>query len=131
MQLKDVARRLPPEVWTVFEPALPPVVWKGNGRPPIGNDRVLHVLLYVLVAGIAWDMLPLGFCSAKTVRRRLTCWLELAVFHQAWARLAARYERLAGINWDQVLIDGAKRPAKKGASRPARARSTAASAART
>jgi transposase len=132
MQLNDVARRLPAEVWAVFEPVLPPVVWKGNGRPPIGNDRVLHALLYVLVSGVGWDLLPNPpFPSGKTVRRRLRVWLELDVFRATWAQLAARYQRLRGINWDQVLIDGCKRPAKKGARRRARAPWTAASAART
>ena len=37
----------------------------------------------------------------------------------AWARLAERYQRLQGINWDQVLLDGSKKPSKKGAKRPA------------
>ena len=34
MELKDVAKRLPEDIWEVFEPLLPPVVWCGNGRPP-------------------------------------------------------------------------------------------------
>lgn len=122
MQLKDIARRLPEEVWAVFEPILPPVVWCGNGRPPKGNRECFHALLYAPVSGIPWEMLPLGFPSSQTVRRRLKPWLELDTFHTAWRQLAERYERLHGINWDQVLIDGSKEPAKKGAKRPARRR---------
>ena len=72
MRLRDVARGLPPEVWAAFAPVLPVVVWCGNGRPPVGNERVLHALLYVLVSGIGWDLLPWpAFPSARTVRRRL------------------------------------------------------------
>ena len=122
MQLSDFARGVPDEVWAVFEPVLPAVVWQGNGRPSIDNRRVLHALLYVLAAGIAWDMLPPCFPSAKTVKRRLKRWLELDLFRDTWATLAQRYERLHGINWDQVLLDGSKKPSKKGASRPAPAR---------
>ena len=122
MQLSDFARGVPDEVWVEFEPALPAVVWQGNGRPPIDNRRVLHALLYVLAAGVAWDMLPPCFPSTKTVKRRLKRWLDLDVFRDVWGRLARRYEALHGINWDQVLLDGSKKPSKKGAKRPAPAR---------
>lgn len=63
-------------------------------------------------------MLPPCFPSYKTVQRRLALWLELDAFRLAWRQLAQRYEALQGINWDEVLLDGSKKPAKKGASRP-------------
>lgn len=130
MQLKDIARRLPGEIWAVFEPILPPVIWCGVGRPPKGNRECFHALLYVLASGIPWEMLPLGFPSSKTVQRRLKRWLERDAFHTAWRQLAERYERLNGINWDQVLLDGSKKPSKKGGNRQGLRRSTGASAAR-
>jgi transposase len=58
MQLKDIAKRLPEDIWRVFEPLLPPVVWCGNGRPPKSNQECLHGLFYVLVSGISWELLP-------------------------------------------------------------------------
>lgn len=79
--------------------------------------------MYVLVTGIPWEMLPVGFPSYKTGQRRLQRWLALAVFHQAWQQLAERYQVLQGINWDQVLLDGSKKPAKKGGNRPGPRRS--------
>ena len=130
MELKDIARGVPEEIWTVFEPILPPVVWCGSGRPPKGNRECFHALLYVLVSGISWELLPRGFPSYKTVQRRLKRWLERDAFRTAWRQLAARYEQRHGINWDQVLIDGSKKPSKKGVNRPAPRRSTGASAAR-
>ena len=130
MELKDIARGVPEEIWTVFEPILPPVVWCGNGRPPKGNRECFHALLYVLVGGISWELLPRGFPSYKTVQRRLKIWLRLAVFRIAWERLGERYQRLQGINWDQILLDGSKKPSKKGVNRPARRRWTGARAAR-
>ena len=54
MELKDIARKLPEEIWEVFEPLLPKVVWVGNGRPPCSNRDCLHGVLYVLVTGIPW-----------------------------------------------------------------------------
>ncbi len=115
MQLTDFVDGVPDDVWAVFEPVLPPVVYQGVGRPPKGNRECLHALLYVLAAGIGWEFLPKSFPSYKTVQRRLTRWLARDCFHTAWAQLAQRYVRLHGINWDQVLLDGSKKPSKKGA----------------
>jgi transposase len=130
MQLTDFARKVPDEVWAVFEPILPPVVWCGNGCPPYDNRTCLHAALYVLVTGIGWRMLPAGLPSYKTVQRRLTVWLALDAFRMAWEQLAHRYEALYGINWDEVLLDGSKKPAKKGASRRGQAPWIAANAGR-
>jgi transposase len=118
MQLTDFARKVPDEVWALFEPILPPVVWCGNGCPPYDNRMCLHAVLYVLVTGIGWQMLPAGFPSYKTAQRRLKVWLQQDAFRRAWQQVAQRYEALQGINWDQVLLDGSKKPAKKGGSRP-------------
>jgi transposase len=115
MKLTDFVTDVPEDVWGVFEPILPPTVWKGVGCKPYSNRECLHALLYVLIAGIGWELLPPGFPSYKTVQRRLRRWLALDCFHTAWARLAERYVRLHGINWDQVLLDGSKKPSKKGA----------------
>ena len=120
MKLTDFARQLPEEVWELFQPLLPPVVWCGNGRPPASTYDCLHAVFYVLVSGIAWRMLPQGFPSYKTVQRRLQVWLQLDTFRTAWQQLAQRYEALHGINGDQLLLDGAKKPAKKGANRRGR-----------
>src|SRR5260370_9309965 len=114
MQLTAFVRDVPDDIWAVFAPILPPVVWQGNGRKPKGNRQCLHALFYVLVSGIAWEMLPVCFPSYKTVQRRLQRWLKLDVFHAAWKQLAQRYEQLHGINWDQILLDGSKKPSKKG-----------------
>ena len=114
MKLTDFVKDVPDDVWAVFEPILPPAVWQGVGRKPYSNRHCLHALLYVLITGIGWEFLPAGFPSAKTVQRRLRRWLARDCFHTAWQQLAQRYQRLHGINWDQVLLDGSKKPSKKG-----------------
>lgn len=114
MKLSDLSRRLPGEIWSTFEPILPPVVWCGNGRPPCDNRTVLHGLLYVLVSGIAWEMVPPCFPCGKTIQHRLKRWLKRDCFRTAWQALAEKYERLRGINWDKVLLDGSKHKAPKG-----------------
>lgn len=84
MELKDIARKLPEEIWEVFKPLLPKVVWVGNGRPPCSNRDCLHGVLYVLVTGIPWEMMPKGFPSYKTCLSRFKAWLRLGVFQKAW-----------------------------------------------
>jgi len=119
MKLKDIARKLPAEIWNVFKPILPPVVWIGNGRKPCSNKRCLHGILYVLVTGIPWEMMPVGFPSYKTCQRRLQVWVNLELFKAAWQQLAEEYDLRRGINWDQICVDGSKHPAKKGAKKQA------------
>jgi transposase len=119
MQLTDFARKVPDEVWALFEPILPPVVWGGNGCPPYDNRECLHAVLYVLVTGIGWQMLPSGSPSYKTVQRRLQGWLQHDAFRRAWQQVAQRSDTLQGINWEEVWLDGSKKPATKGASKRA------------
>jgi transposase len=90
MQLTDFARGVPEDVWTLFAPLLPPVVWCSNGGPPYDNRECLHAVLYVLVTGIGWRMLPAGFPSYKTGQRRLKGGLELDALRTAWSQLAQR-----------------------------------------
>ncbi len=122
MELKDIARRLPDEIWRVFEPILPPVAWVGNGRKPRSNPDCLHGILYVLVAGIPWEMMPAGFPSCKTCLRRLGDWFASGCFLEAWRKRVADDDALRGINGDRLGLDGSKHPAKKGARLRARVR---------
>ena len=118
MKLSDLSRRFPDPIWRTFDPVLPPVVWCGNGRPPWDNRAVLHGLLYVLISGVGWEMVPPCFPCGKTIRTRLKTWLQMDCFRTAWRQLAEQYERLRGINWDKILIDGSKHKAPKGALPP-------------
>jgi transposase len=114
MNLAKLALRMPDEVWALFEPILPPVVYAGTGRKPCSNHACLQGLLSVLITGIGWEYVPPCFPCADTIQQRLRLWLTHDCFHQAWQQMAQRYEQLHGINWDKVLIDGSKKPATKG-----------------
>jgi transposase len=127
---EGLARRLPDDLWAAFEAVLPPVVWCGNGRPPCENRDCLHAVIYMGITGIGWKLLPPCFPCYKTVQGRWARWLEMDAFRQVWSACVARYELLRGINFDQLSIDGSRKPAKKGAGRPAPIRRTVASAAR-
>lgn len=114
MNLAKLALRMPDEVWALFEPILPPVVYAGTGRKPCSNHACLQGLLYVLITGIGWEYVPPCFPCGDTIQQRLRRWLQRDCFHQAWQQLAQRYQQLHGINWDKILVDGSKKPAKKG-----------------
>jgi transposase len=114
MQLTDFVADVPEDVWAGFEPILPAVVGQGTGCKPYSNRECLHALLYVLITGIGWEFLPQGFPSSQTVQRRLQRWVAVECFPTAGQQLAQRYVRLHGINGDQVLLDGSKKPSTKG-----------------
>jgi transposase len=114
MKLAKLALRMPDAVWALFEPILPPVIYAGTGRKPCSNHACLQGLLYVLITGIGWEYVPPCFPCGDTIQQRLRLWLERDCFHRAWQQLAQRYQQLHGINWDKILLDGSKKPAKKG-----------------
>ena len=114
MKLAKLALRMPDDIWALFEPILPPVVYAGTGRKPCSNHACLHGLLYVLITGIGWEYVPPCFPCGDTIQERLRLWLQRDCFPTAWQQLAQRYQQLHGINWDKILIDGSKKPAKKG-----------------
>jgi len=127
-QLTDFARKVPAEVWALFEPMLPPVVWQGNGCPPEDNRAGLQAVWYVLVTGMGWRLAPAGFPSYNTVQRRLSGGLALDTFRRAWQQVAQRYHTRSGLNWAEGLLDGSKKPAKKGARKRVPAPGSAANA---
>jgi transposase len=114
MNLAQLALRMPDTVWALFEALLPAVVYSGTGRKPANNRDCLQGLLYVLITGIGWEYVPPCFPCGKTIQGRLRLWLQRECFQRAWQQMAQRYETLHGINWDKVLVDGSKKPAKKG-----------------
>jgi transposase len=97
MNLPKLALRMPDEVWALFEPILPPVVYSGTGRKPCSNHACLQGLLYVLITGIGWDYVPPCFPCADTIQQRAR-FFRYAVAHQAaregYSVLYARVPRL-------------------------------------
>jgi transposase len=110
------------ELWARIEPLLPVVPRRADhpGRRRLDDRKVLCGILFVLYTGIPWEFLPqeLGFGSGMTCWRRLRDWL-LAELNAAGA-----------LDWSKAVIDSSHVRALKGGPKPARARSTAPSRAR-
>ena len=121
---------VPDDLWEAIEPFLPkePPKPKG-GRPRVPARAALAGIVFVLKTGIPWQMLPteLGCGSGSTCWRRLRDWQEAGVWEKLHTRLLNWLGDQADIDWSRASVDSLSVRAKRGASRPARTRSTGAS----
>lgn len=117
-------------LWERVEPLLPawPRRFRYPGRRPVDDRRVLSGILFVLHTGIAWEHLPqeLGFGSGMTCWRRLRRWQQAGVWQRLHELLLAELHAAGELDWSRAVADSSQIQAKKGATKPARARSTGA-----
>ena len=120
---------VPDDLWDRVEPLVPaePPKPKG-GRPRIPDRACLTGIIFVLKSGIPWEMLPqeLGCGSGMTCWRRLRDWQAAGVWDRLHQTLLDELGDADAIAWERACLDSASVPAKKGATRPARTRRTAA-----
>ena len=121
---------VPDALWERIEPLLPrkPRRLRYPGRMPLDDRRVLQGILFVLHTGIGWEHLPqeLGFGCGMTAWRRLRVWQQAGVWERLHQVLRARLRAAGEIEWSRAVADASHVQAKKGATRPAPARSTGA-----
>jgi transposase len=121
------------ELWEVIEPLLPPEPPKPKGgRPRVEDRAALTGILFVLKAGIPWEMLPqeMGSGSGMTCWRRLKEWHEAGVWGRLHQTMLDRLGKADEIDWERASLDSASVPAPGGAKRPARIRRIRANRAR-
>ncbi len=121
-------------LWELVEPLLPKRErrFRYPGRKRLPDRQCLCGILFVLHTGIAWEHLPLelGFGSGVTCWRRLDEWQKAGVWERLHSVLLDRLRAVGEIDWSRAVADSSHVQAKKGAARPARARSTVAAPAR-
>ena len=83
------------ELWALIEPVLPPPKPRRSrfpGRKPVGQRESLTGIVFVLISGISWEMLPkeLGCGSGMTCWRRLRDWTEAGVWPEVHRILLSR-----------------------------------------
>ena len=98
------------------------------GRRPLDDRKVSQGILFVLHTGIGWEHLPqeLGFGCGMTAWRRLRAWQQAGVWEKLHELLLAELHAADQLEWERAIADSGHPQAKKGGSRPAPARSTAA-----
>jgi len=99
-------------VWAQFSALLPdhPVV---DPTHPLGchrrrvPDRVVfeHVIA-ALVHGSGYERIATATCSDRTIRRRLRRWAELGLAETLHHLALDQYDRMIGLELDDVVVDG-------------------------
>jgi transposase len=117
---------VPDGLWQRIEPLLPRKQrrFRYPGRRPLDDRKVLQSILFVLHTRIGREHLPqeLGFGCGMTAWRRLRAWQQAGV----WEKLHELLLAVLQLEWERAIADSSRLQAKKGASRPAPGRSTAA-----
>jgi transposase len=124
---------LPDDLWAEIAPLLPPDRARPKGgRPPVEARDALIGILFVLYTAIPWERLPfeVAGCSGMTCWRRLRAWQDAGVWDLIHRHMLDRLNLAGEIDWSRASVDSSSIPAKKGATRSAPTRPTAASPAR-
>jgi len=118
------------ELWAVIEPLLPvrPRRSRNPGRKPLEDRQVLGGILFVLMSGIPWEMLPreMGCGSGMTCWRRLRDWQEAGVWDRLHRVLLSRLRGAERIDLSRVVVDSSSVRAVHGGKKRARTRPTGA-----
>jgi transposase len=114
---KDDRWTIPDSLWARMEPLLParPQHPLGCHNPRVPDRAAMTGILFVLRTGCQWNALDAtGICSCSSAYRRFREWLDAGVFHEFWRQGLLAYDRLKGIDWDWLSMDGAMTKAPLG-----------------
>ena len=102
-------------LWAVLEPLLPARVSLRIGRI---DDRIAFTaILFVLVTGVPWRLLPREFgCSGVTAWRWLRDWQAAGVWERLHRELLRRLNALGRLDWSTGVVDGSHIRALRGGS---------------
>ena len=106
-------------LWTIIEPHIPvkPRRLKHPGRKRVPDRACLTGILFVLLTGIQWEMLPkeMGCGCGMTCWRRLRDWSAAGVWEQLHQTMLVRLREHDQIDWSRASIDGSSVPSPRGA----------------
>lgn len=107
--VKDDGWRIPDAFWEKMELLLPPGKPHPLGchRPRVPNRDAMDAIFFVLRTGCQWNALrATSICSSSSAHRRFLEWAEAGVFTEFWKRGLLEYDKLKGINWSWLALDG-------------------------
>lgn len=96
-------------IWQQLQPLLPVRVDchpLGCHRPRIADRVVFELLINSLVFGAGYRRIADLRCSATTLRRRRDEWIEAGVIRQLEREARAAYDRMIGLQLQDVAVDG-------------------------
>ena len=95
------------ELWERIEPLLSPFKrQKSGGSQALPFRNILNGILYVLITGCQWNMIPKEYGSKSTIHEHFQKWVANKVFDQIFQLLLEEYDSLKGINWEWQSSDG-------------------------
>lgn len=103
-------QRVDDKLWSIVEPLLPPPKRRRKrypGRKPLEYRQVLTGILFVLMSGIPWEMLPqeMGCGSGMTCWRRLRAWQKAGVWNRLHEVLLAKLREADKIDFCRAVAD--------------------------
>lgn len=106
-------------IWARLAPLIPkrrPKRGHRHGRTPIPDRAILTGILFVLRAGIPWQMLPkqMGCGSGSTCWRRLVRWQHTGVWQRLHETLLAELRRRGRLDQRWTVIDSGSVRAVRG-----------------
>jgi transposase len=109
---EDDGWRIPDALWEKMKPLLPVHVPKphplGCHRRRVDDRAAMNAIVFVLRTGCQWNALnATGICSSSSAHRRFREWVEAGVFERFWQEGLLEYDRLKGIDWSWLSLDGA------------------------
>ena len=110
------------ELWKIIEPHIPikPRKKCHTGRKPLPPRNSLTGILFVLMSGIPWEMLPqeMGCGSGMTCWRRLRDWQKAGVWQKIHEIMLAKLRNADQIDFGRCAVDSATVRAVGGAKKP-------------
>lgn len=110
------------DLWNIIEPHIPlkPRKKCHTGRNPLPSRVCLTGILFVLMSGIPWEMLPqeMACGSGLTCWRRLRDWQKAGVWKKIHEILLAQLRNADQIDFTRCAVDSATIRAVGGAKKP-------------
>jgi transposase len=99
-------------LWAQFEALLPqrptyhPDHPLGCHKPRIRTRIIFDKLIQILVFGCSYQKITDTTCSATAIRDRRDEWIRLGVFAQLERSILENYDRIIGLQLEDVAVDG-------------------------
>jgi transposase len=99
-------------VWDQFEALLPehpevvPSHPLGCHRRRVPDRVVFEHVVAALVHGSGYERIATPGCSDRTIRRRVHAWAEAGLAETLHSLVVQQYDRMIGIDLDDVVVDG-------------------------
>ena len=114
---KDDGWRIPDALWEKIEPLLPPPKPHPLGchKTPVPAREAMNAILFVLRTGCQWNALNgTKICTSSSAHRWFQTWLEAGAFLKLWKQGLLDYDKLKGLDWTWLSMDGAMTKAPLG-----------------